>query len=220
MKTLDSLRWWQCASTVFALMAVSTNAQTNIASFHEHKEGLAAVKFFQYPGLKVSAWHDVLSSRLVRASHTINGGWVAFRKIDDSYWEDYRIGIEGYVTNTTDVYFSEVMILFNLWENNVLKDNIGTRTKNLEPHAVWKYRILFDDLPAAQARMIRLEAVPSGVVQDQPTSPANKSSFKNGVPISIYNQIAANAAAEWPNDYKMQVFEIDRQTEAYKKLHQ
>jgi lysophospholipase L1-like esterase len=43
---------------------------------------------------------------------------------------------------------------------------------------------------------------------------------KDGVPIGVYNQIAAEAARRYPTDYDMQVFLIKEQTEAYRKLHQ
>ena len=44
--------------------------------------------------------------------------------------------------------------------------------------------------------------------------------FKDGVPISVYNDIAAEAARDWPKDYSMQDWQIKREIEAYKKLHQ
>jgi hypothetical protein len=53
-------------------------------------------------------------------------------------------------------------------------------------------------------------------VQQQPSAYATK----DGVPITVYNQIAADAAREWPNDYDMQAFRIKQQIEAYRKLHQ
>jgi TPR repeat protein len=43
--------------------------------------------------------------------------------------------------------------------------------------------------------------------------------MKEGVPLTIYNAIAADAAKEWPGDYDMQVYVIKTQIEAYKKLH-
>lgn len=43
--------------------------------------------------------------------------------------------------------------------------------------------------------------------------------FKEGVPIQIYNTIAAQAADKWPSNYDMQNYEIKNQVEAYRKLH-
>lgn len=48
---------------------------------------------------------------------------------------------------------------------------------------------------------------------------ASKPGTKDGVPLSVYNAIAADAARRHPNDYSTQKFVIDEQTEAYKKLH-
>jgi outer membrane murein-binding lipoprotein Lpp len=53
-------------------------------------------------------------------------------------------------------------------------------------------------------------------VQPQPSAYATK----DGVPIAIYNQIAAGAANKWPGNYEMQDYEINNQVEAYRKLHQ
>ena len=44
--------------------------------------------------------------------------------------------------------------------------------------------------------------------------------MKEGVPLTFYNAIATDAAKEWPGDYKMQVYVIKTQLEAYKQLHQ
>jgi len=52
-------------------------------------------------------------------------------------------------------------------------------------------------------------------VQPQPSAYATK----DGVPIATYNQIAADAAREWPGDYDMQAYEIKKQVEAYLSLH-
>ncbi|MGA2541982.1 MAG: hypothetical protein ABSG78_10560 [Verrucomicrobiota bacterium] len=45
------------------------------------------------------------------------------------------------------------------------------------------------------------------------------SAMKEGIPIEIYNQISAEAAKDWPGDYRMQVSRIEHEVEAYKKLH-
>jgi len=57
------------------------------------------------------------------------------------------------------------------------------------------------------------------VAQPQTVARPNYGATKDGVPIAIYNQIAADAAKEWPGDYRMQAYTIKNQTEAYRKLH-
>jgi hypothetical protein len=41
----------------------------------------------------------------------------------------------------------------------------------------------------------------------------------NGVPADIYNGIRAAAQEKWPDNYDMQVYEINKQVTAYKQLH-
>lgn len=59
--------------------------------------------------------------------------------------------------------------------------------------------------------------------QQRPTSTAAAArvsiATKSGVPVAVYNQIAAEAARRYPTDYDMQVFVIKQQIEAYLKLH-
>jgi hypothetical protein len=43
--------------------------------------------------------------------------------------------------------------------------------------------------------------------------------MRSGVPVIVYNQIAAAAAREWPGDYNMQEFTIRTQIESYRKLN-
>jgi hypothetical protein len=43
--------------------------------------------------------------------------------------------------------------------------------------------------------------------------------MKEGVPLDVYEGIAANAAKEYPNSYSMQESVIKWEVEAYKKLH-
>lgn len=40
-----------------------------------------------------------------------------------------------------------------------------------------------------------------------------------GVPVDVMSGIRAKAAAEWPGNYAMQKFEIDRQVKAYRAIH-
>lgn len=42
---------------------------------------------------------------------------------------------------------------------------------------------------------------------------------KHGIPASVYNSIATEAVRKWPNDYDMQVYEAEKQVEAYKKMN-
>lgn len=47
----------------------------------------------------------------------------------------------------------------------------------------------------------------------------NPNQTKNGVPITVYNQIASDAAKQWPNNYEMQEFQIKNQIESWTKLN-
>lgn len=53
------------------------------------------------------------------------------------------------------------------------------------------------------------------------TPPTSKPSAatKRGVPVSIYNDLSRRAASEWPGNFSMQEYELNRQIEAYRKLH-
>lgn len=42
---------------------------------------------------------------------------------------------------------------------------------------------------------------------------------RDGVPVAIYNQIAADAVKKWPGDFEMQAYEVKNQVGAYRKLH-
>lgn len=44
-------------------------------------------------------------------------------------------------------------------------------------------------------------------------------STRDGVPMDVYNQIAADAKLEWPSDFNMQEFVIKQQTTAWRNLH-
>lgn len=55
--------------------------------------------------------------------------------------------------------------------------------------------------------------------QPQPVIRPSYVATRDGVPLAIYNQIAADAAKEWPSDYQMQAYTIKNQVEAYRKLH-
>lgn len=62
--------------------------------------------------------------------------------------------------------------------------------------------------------------VPSVIVTgaQRTVAPNIQPQTKRGVPIAIYNQIASEAAKDWPKNFSMQEFEINRQIEAYLKL--
>jgi hypothetical protein len=49
--------------------------------------------------------------------------------------------------------------------------------------------------------------------------PVQQPAMKRGVPLAIYNTIAADAVRKWGSDFEMQNYEIGNQIEAYKKLH-
>jgi hypothetical protein len=51
------------------------------------------------------------------------------------------------------------------------------------------------------------------------TAPERRVGVKAGVPLDIYDKIAADAAREWPGNYQMQAYSIKSQIQSYKKLH-
>ena len=57
------------------------------------------------------------------------------------------------------------------------------------------------------------------VAPPQAVARPNYGATRDGVPIAVYNQIAADAVKEWPGDYRMQAYSIKNQIEAYRKLH-
>lgn len=57
------------------------------------------------------------------------------------------------------------------------------------------------------------------IAQPQTAARPNYGPTRDGVPIAVYNQIAADAVKRWPREYDMQVYEIERQVEAYRKLN-
>lgn len=50
-------------------------------------------------------------------------------------------------------------------------------------------------------------------------TPVAKGGVKDGVPVSVWNQIAARARTEWPGNFQMQAAEIRWQTEAWRKVN-
>lgn len=52
----------------------------------------------------------------------------------------------------------------------------------------------------------------------RPAQP-NQGQTRQGIPLDVYNQIAADVAKEWPGNFSMQKILIDGQVEDYKKLH-
>jgi len=61
--------------------------------------------------------------------------------------------------------------------------------------------------------------VPPGAYANPPAAYPNPSATKNGVPLAIYNQIAADARQRYPTDFEMQDFVIRQQCEAWLKLN-
>jgi hypothetical protein len=53
----------------------------------------------------------------------------------------------------------------------------------------------------------------------RPVTPARPESLKHGIPASVYDGIAADAAKRFPGDYEEQVYIINNQVESYLKLH-
>lgn len=85
------------------------------------------------------------------------------------------------------------------------------------------YNKTFDHIEAGVRELGgRVSAIESNPVwaADSPPARSTSRAMKSGVPIAVYNQIAAEAVKKWPGKYDMQVWEIEQQTSAYQKLHQ
>lgn len=64
-------------------------------------------------------------------------------------------------------------------------------------------------------------AHPSKTLPQIKTQPASnvRQKMSNGVPSSVYSQIATLAARHWPGNYDMQEYVVRQQIEAYRKLN-
>ena len=71
-------------------------------------------------------------------------------------------------------------------------------------------------------RELKAGKLPSGSTSKTPVrlpEPAARTEqTKDGVPLSVYNQIRATAAQLWPGNSSMQDIEIKKELEAYRKL--
>jgi hypothetical protein len=74
------------------------------------------------------------------------------------------------------------------------------------------------DFDLARAKAVGRPAGPAGPAPVH-GQVAGKLQMRDGVPVGVYGQIAADAAKEWPGNYQMQAFVIKRQSEAYRKLN-
>jgi hypothetical protein len=48
---------------------------------------------------------------------------------------------------------------------------------------------------------------------------AAPTTYRDGIPASVYNDIVAASKHEYPEDYNMQLYYINEQVDAYRKLH-
>jgi hypothetical protein len=96
-----------------------------------------------------------------------------------------------------------------------LQDYYHEDTTNLE--IAYSARLDKLDLTQDALRFFVTNRLVAGGGAAPPAHPA--SAYYHGVPTSVYESIAAQAAKDWPNDYQMQEFTINQQIEAYKKLH-
>jgi hypothetical protein len=76
-------------------------------------------------------------------------------------------------------------------------------------------------LTALEESIARLSnAAPRYVITPlKPTGHAIAEPIHEGVPLSVYKAILQSAELQWPQDYRMQNYEIRNQVEAYRKLH-
>ena len=98
-----------------------------------------------------------------------------------------------------------------------LRDDIAVKMSASELAEARKRAKAFlaGDIPA-QLVEIQTVGVARPAARPQPrVNPA----IKDGVPLTIYNAIAARAVQKWPGNYEMQEYEIKNQIESYKNLH-
>jgi uncharacterized coiled-coil protein SlyX len=70
-----------------------------------------------------------------------------------------------------------------------------------------------DDMIRTNAPVIRYQAALAASAKLKPVG------MSNGVPATVYNQIVATAAKEYPGDYSTQEYQVRRQLEAFRKLN-
>lgn len=127
-------------------------------------------------------------------------------------------GLENEVrTNVTDL----------LERNQFRKDAISNiieivkdMNSELSDHQVVLNELKTDGLPILYQLRDSLTNQPKRANYYAPTPAAKPTpAMKSGIPLDIYNAIAADARRRYPVDFDMQVFIINQQVEAYKKLH-
>jgi len=69
-----------------------------------------------------------------------------------------------------------------------------------------------------QQALIEIQLAAQSAPNQTPVAPRQGQSMRSGVPATVYNQIASDAAKKWPRDYDMQQYEIKKQIDAYLKI--
>ncbi len=85
--------------------------------------------------------------------------------------------------------------------------------------AIWERFKLQDFSQSANAVMISQHENSIRALDAGMANAGLKTPMKDGVPTAVYIRIKADAEKTHPNDFKSQTSYIDRQTEAYRKLH-
>jgi hypothetical protein len=109
------------------------------------------------------------------------------------------------------------------WEHLALRLDLMTNLFALEAEAINFQQGMNSNVET------RLAALEKKTPTNRPAAPARASApparpaapaLRYGIPADIFEAIAEKAAKDFPNDYDEQVFIIDEQITAYKKLHQ
>lgn len=109
-------------------------------------------------------------------------------------------------------------------QDALIRDNIGRSNLTWLAHGIHR------DLTNYQEVLLGLSLTIANHIHDPVAHPTNRfmarsvaqassNQNKEGIPLNVYNQIATDAAKQWPGNYRMQSYEIRTQVEAYKKLH-
>ena len=107
------------------------------------------------------------------------------------------------------------------WEHLALRVDLMTNLFALEGAAMEVQQVMNSNLET------RLAALEKKTPTNRPAAPARASTpprapapaLRYGIPTGVFEAIAEKAAKDFPNDYDEQVFIIDEQITAYKKLH-
>lgn len=96
--------------------------------------------------------------------------------------------------------------------NEELNRDIKALAESLDDRVATEVRRALVELRAQAGQRVAGGVAP----QAAPRPPV---AMREGVPLTIYNQLAADAEREYPGDFRMQAYTLKGQLESYRKLH-